>query len=48
MFGSLFRKRKKRPSAPESVGDSIREARNGDVFTITGLSMEYEDSYFIV
>lgn len=50
MFGSLFRKRKKRAPTPEagSLGDSVKDARVGDVFTITGLSVEYDDSYFIV
>ena len=50
MFGSIFRKSRKRPSgsASSSLGESIKEASVGDVFTITGLSIEYEDSYFIV
>ena len=50
VFGSLFGKRKKRSPAPDagSLGDSVKEARIGDVFTVTGLSLEYEDSYLIV
>ena len=50
MVGRLFGRRKKRPSgsATDSLGDTVREARAGDVFTITGLSPEYEDSYLIV
>ena len=50
MVGSLFRGRKKKPSglAASSPIDSIKEAGVGDVFTITGLSIEYEDSYLII
>ena len=50
MVGRLFGKRKRRPSgaSSESLGDSVRDARVGDVFTYPGPSLEYEDSYFIV
>ena len=48
MFGSLFRKRKKTGPASGSLSDSIKDGRVGDVFTVTGLSLEYEDSYFII
>lgn len=50
MFGALFRRQKKKPSttASSSLGDSIKEASVGDVFTVTGLSMEYDESYFII
>ena len=49
MLDSVFRRRKKR-AKPESssLGDSIAGAALGDVFTITGLSIEYDDSYFII
>jgi hypothetical protein len=47
MVGRLFG-RKKRPSASADLGDSIKDATLGDVFTVSGLSPEYEESYFIV
>lgn len=47
MFKSLFgRKKPKRDAAP--VIETIRDARVGDVFTVTGLELEYDDSYFII
>lgn len=47
MFKSLFGKKKpKRDDA--SVVETLKDARVGDVFTVTGLELEYEDSYFII
>ena len=48
MLGSLFGRRKKKPPVSSSLGDTVRDAGVGDVFTVTGLSPEYEESYFIV
>ena len=50
MFRSLFGKKKRRPSAEDSstLTESIRDARPGDVLTVTGLELDYEDAYFIV
>ncbi len=51
MFRSLFgRKTKSRPSPSRnlSLSDSIKDARTGDVFTIQGLSLEYDDVYFFI
>ncbi len=51
MFRSLFgRKTKNRPStSPDlSLSDSIKDAKAGDVFTIQGLSLEYDDVYFFI
>lgn len=51
MFRSLFgRKTKNRPSTSEdlSLSDSIKDAKAGDVFTIQGLSLEYDDIYFFI
>ena len=42
MFG------KKKASEHGPIVETIRDARVGDVFTITGQAVEYEDSYFIV
>jgi len=47
LFRSLFG-RKKKPSGQGAAGDSVRYAAVGDVFTLTDLSIEYEDSYFII
>ncbi len=47
MFKSLFGRKKPRPSDAPAV-ETIRDARVGDVFTVTGLELEYEDSYFII
>ena len=51
MFRSLFgRKSKTRPATSQdlSLSDSIKDARAGDVFTIQGLSLEYDDVYFFI
>jgi len=51
MFRSLFgRKAKNRPSASGdlSISDSIKDAKVGDVFTIQGLSLEYDNVYFFI
>ena len=49
MFGNLFGKRKRAGTRDSrSVSDSIGDGQLGDVFTVTGLSIEYEDSYFII
>ena len=45
----MFGKRKRAGiSGSSSVSDSIGDGQLGDVFTVTGLSVEYEDSYFII
>ncbi len=49
MFRSLFGKRKGKRPAPSqnlSLNDSIKDARVGDVISIQGLSLEYDDIYF--
>ena len=48
MLGSLFRGRKGKKSGSDSLVDSIQDARVGDVFTVTGFRLEYEDGYFII
>ena len=48
MFKSLFGGRKKRPPESSGLGDSVKDARVGDVFTVSDLSIEYEESYFII
>ena len=48
MFRSLFGKKKKRPPSSAQTAETIRDARVGDVITVSGLSMVYEESYFIV
>ena len=51
MFRSLFgRKTKNRPLTSQnlSLSDSIKDAVAGDVFTIQGLSLEYDDAYFFI
>ena len=51
MFRSLFGKRKgKRPAPSQSISghDSIKDARVGDVISIQGLSLEYDDIYFFL
>lgn len=47
MFGSLF-KRGKKTSGVASVDESVRAARPGDVFTLSGFALELEDTYFLV
>ena len=46
LFGRGRRKRDQTPPAPQD--ESIRAARVGDVLTISGLGLEYEDRYFFV
>ena len=47
MFKSLFGKKKPKRDAAPTI-ETIRDARVGDVFTVTGLELEFEDSYFII
>ncbi len=47
MFRSMFGKKRK-SSDSASIGESISDAVVGDVFTVTDLSIEYEDSYFVI
>ena len=46
MFGKLFQKREKRPTG--SQDETIGSASVGDVFTVSGFGLEYEESYFII
>ena len=50
MLRSLFGKKKRggRSSASAPQDDSIRATRVGDVVSITGLALEYDDLYFFV
>ena len=49
MFRSLFNRRKGKRAAPSqnlSLNDSIKDARVGDVISVQGLSLDYDDIYF--
>ena len=48
MLGSLFGRKRKKPQRDASPSENIRDAEKGDVFTVTGQALKYEDSYFIV
>jgi len=51
MLRSLFgRRRRKRPpiSQNPSLNDSIKDAKVGDVISVQGLSLEYDDIYFFL
>lgn len=48
MLGSLFGRKRKKPLADASASENIRDAEKGDVFTVTGHDLEYEDAYFVV
>ncbi len=49
MLRSLFGKGKKRSPAPNlPAQDTVRDARVGDVVTVRGLALEYDDLYFVV
>ena len=49
MLRSLFGKGKKKgASSPSSQDDNIRAAKVGDVVSISGLRLEYDDVYFFV
>ena len=48
MLGSLFGRKKKKPPVDASASENIRDAEKGDVFTVTGHALDYEDAYFIV
>ena len=47
MFRSLFGKQKRRPDAPPEE-EGLKDARVGDVITVSGLSPDYDDAYLIV
>ena len=46
----LFKKKTKKQSRSEQAerDETVRSARAGDVFTISGLGLEYEDTYFLI
>ncbi len=49
MLRSLFGKgRKKPPLGNPGPGNTVRDARVGDVVMIQGLALEYDDAYFVV
>ena len=48
LFKSLFGRKKPKPSTATPVVETIRDAKVGDVLTVTGLELEYEDRYFII
>jgi len=48
LFSSLFRRKKQLPKSKSGLGETIVDARVGDVITISGLHAEYEDAYLIV
>ena len=50
MLRSIFgrKRRKKDPSSGPPRDESIRDARVGDVLTIVGLNLEYDDLFFYV
>jgi hypothetical protein len=48
LLGSLFGRKRKKPRGDASASENIRDAETGDVFTVTGHALEYEDSYFMV
>lgn len=51
MFRSLFgRRRGKRPAPSQNLSpnDSIKDAKVGDVISVQGLSLEYDDIYFFL
>lgn len=49
MLRSLFGKGRKRSPAPNlPAQDTVRDARVGDVVTVRGLALEYDDLYFVV
>ena len=47
MFRSLFGKKKDLPSV-NTDGVTIKDAVVGDVFTLNGFAVQYDDSYFII
>lgn len=47
MLRSLFGRKKKRPASTETT-ETIADARPGDVFTISTVSVTHDDAYFIV
>ena len=49
MLRSLFGRGRKRPAPSQSPPDNtLRAARAGDVVVVNGLSLEYDDVYFVV
>jgi len=48
LFGSLFGKRKKKRVDPNTLVDSIVDARPGDVLTVSGYDLDLENAYFVI
>ena len=49
MMRSLFGRGRKKPEPRgQSAGESIRDARVGDVVVVQGLDLDYDEVYFLV
>ena len=48
MLGSLFGRKKRKPTGVASLPESVKDANVGDVLTIAGYDVEYDDGYYLV
>lgn len=48
MLRSLFGRKKKVPTGGAGLAESVKDAVVGDVFTIMGYDVEYDDGYYLV
>lgn len=48
MLKSIFGRKKRRPAGAAGFPDSVKDAAVGDVFTVTGYDVEYDDGYYLV
>ena len=48
MIKSLFGRKKKKLTGATSLAEGVKDAVVGDVFTIMGFDLEYDDGYYLV
>ncbi len=48
MLGSLFGRKKRKSTSVASLLESVKDATVGDVFTVLGYDIEYDDGYYLI
>ena len=48
MIKSLFGRKKKKAPGVTALAESVKDAVVGDVFTIVGFDVEYDDGYYLI
>lgn len=48
MLDSVFGRKKRKPTGVTSPPESVKDAAVGDVFTVMGFDVEYDDGYYLI